>query len=94
MEAEVESHLSRNLVDTASTKIFTSMVEDPLSEAELVAATTQALAMRLAFSSKDLASLEIKLKAFPEIFLRYARANLSAAQSSILAKNEAIKGMN
>ena len=66
----------------------------PLAEAEVVSTVAQALTIRLAYGAKDIQELEQKLKRFPEIFLAYARLNLSNAQSAMLQKAEAVKGMN
>ena len=75
--------------------IFSLYMEAELDDAEVVASTTQALIMRIAFSCHDIEELEEKLEKLPGIFLSYARANLSAAQSAILQKQQEIqKGMH
>lgn len=81
-------------MEQAAKELFTCLLQNELSEAEAVASITQALTMRLAYASKDIEELEQKLGKFPQIFLHYARANLSAAQSAILSKQEVLKGMN
>ncbi len=81
-------------VENASRDLFHVLIEKELSEAEVVSAVSMTLAMRLAYSSTTIEELEGKLTKFPEIFLRYARLNLQAAQSAMLQKAESLKGMN
>lgn len=82
----------KSKIEKSSKELFSCLLENELSEAEAVASIIMALTMRLSYASKDLPELEGKLDRFPHLFELYARANLSNAQSAILAKQELIKG--
>jgi len=81
-------------VDQAAQELFTCLLSNNLTEAESVAAIAMALAIRVAYASKDLEEVELKLGKFPQIFQHYCRANLSSIQSTILMRDEAQKGMH
>lgn len=81
-------------VENAARDLFHCLIEKELSEAEVVSTVAMTLAMRLAYSSQTIEELEQKLYKFPDIFIRYARLNLQAAQAAMLQKAEASKELH
>ena len=90
----ITDFVNREKMEKAAEALFSTMLEHELSEAECVSTIALVLCMRLAYASRDIDQLLAKLETFPGIFLHYARANLSTAQSAILAKEAAIKEMH
>ncbi len=86
--------ISQFQVEKAARECFHCLIENNLSEAEVVSTVAMTLAMRLAYSSQTIEDLEVKLKKFPEIFTHYARLNLQAAQNAMLQKAEQVKDLH
>lgn len=83
---------NRQKIEKTSGQLFSCLLQNDLTEAEVVSSITMALAMRVAYDSNSLEELISKIDKAQELFGNYARANLSTAMSVIIARQESEKG--
>lgn len=87
-----DNELDKKKVEATSGQLFSCLLQNNLTEAEVVSSITMALAMRVAYDSNSLEELMEKIDKAQELFGNYARANLSTAMSVIIARQESEKG--
>ena len=81
--------MNREAINALGGKIFQTLLEDELTEAEVVSALAIGITMRLAYGTESFEQLIQKLEKLNPIFLSYAKQNIELIQAAQKAKAEA-----
>ena len=79
--------MNQSEIEKLAGRLFNTLFESGLSEAEVVAALSIAVTMRLAHDSETMDEVITKLEALAPIFISYAKTNLAAFEAAQQAKH-------
>ena len=79
--------MNQQEIEKLAGRLFSTLFESSLSEAEIVSALAIAITMRLAHDSETMDEVISKLEKLAPIFIAYAKTNLAAFEAAQQAKH-------